>query len=279
MPIARIGDNQGEVGGSPTPADMFNALPIITRCWLGITVVLTFSVNFGIVSAYHTYWVWGNIKTNLEVYRFLTPFCYAGPFNFGMLILIYTLYNFSKQYEEGIPYNTGGGGGTADYAFCLLLGAIGCLVTYPIMIAFNFQLVPLFCENTVFYVLYIWSKKNPTASINIYGFPVQGLYLPFVLLALNVVTGQNPIPLLHGIFLGHVYYFMVDVIPVVYGKDYLLTPAFLINYFGVGEYRTERNRGTEAPARTENNNSNNNVNNNQRAGHSWGSGGNRLGTN
>ena len=269
-----------------TTQDMFNALPIITRCWLGITVVLTLSVNFGIVSSYHTHWAWDNVKTNLEVYRFLTPFCYAGGFSIGMLILCYTLYNFSKQYEEGIPYNTGGGGGTADYAFCLLLGAIGCLVTYPIANALNFFLSPLFCQNLVFYVLYIWSKKNLTASISIYGFPVQGLYLPFVLLALTVLTGQDPVPLLHGIFLGHVYYVMVDVIPVVYGKDYLLTPVFLINYFGVGEYRTESNRAAPARAQapnTTNSNSNsannNNNNSNQRTGHSWGSGGNRLGTN
>lgn len=260
-----------------TTQDLVNALPIITRYWLGITVIFSLSVNFGIISGNHTVWIWDNVKSNLEVYRFLTPFCYAGQFSFGMLILIYTLYNFSRQYEEGIPYNTGAGGGTADYAFCLLLGAIGCLLSYPFANVINMPLAPLFCQNLVYYVLYVWSKKNPTISVNIWGFPIPGLYLPFVMLGLNVLTGADPIPLLHGIFLGHLYYFAVAVIPVVYGKDYLHTPVFLINYFGVGEWQQG-----PAPARAENNtNNNNNTSNNNRPtrGHSWGSGGNRLGTN
>ena len=42
--------------------------------------------------------------------------------------------------------------------------------------------------------------------------------------------------ILAGIGLGHVYYFIVDVYPLVYGKDLLHTPQFLINFFGIGEY-------------------------------------------
>jgi Derlin-2/3 len=43
--------------------------------------------------------------------------------------------------------------------------------------------------------------------------------------------------LIHGIIIGHVYYYLVHIFPLVYGKDVLHTPQFLINYFGVGEYQ------------------------------------------
>jgi len=52
-------------------------------------------------------------------------FCYAGPFAFPTLILMYMQCSFSKQYESGMPFNTGAGGGTADYAFVCCWGCWG----------------------------------------------------------------------------------------------------------------------------------------------------------
>lgn len=49
--------------------------------------------------------------------------------------------------------------------------------------------------------------------------------------------GNPYIDMLHGLVIGHIYYFLVDVIPAVYGKDVLQTPRFLIDYFGVGQYQ------------------------------------------
>jgi Derlin-2/3 len=146
------------------------------------------------------------------------------------------LVQFSKQYESGGPFNTGAGGGTADYAFCMLFGAVLMLLTYPLVIGY-FNLPPLFCRNLIYYVLYIWSKRNPTAQANIWGFPIQAIYLPFAYLAMTVFMGNAYMDMIHGLAIGHIYYFLVDVVPVVYGKDVLTTPQFMIDYFGVGEYR------------------------------------------
>jgi len=294
MVFATAGENnRGQVGDNPTPADMFHALPIVTRCWFGATVVLTLSVNFNIIDPYHTVWIWENITSKMEIWRFLSAFCYAGPFKFPTMITMYMLVQFSKQYESGVPFNTGAGGGTADYAFCILLGAIGILVTYPLVLATGFQLMPLFCENLIYYVLYVWSKKNPTNQANIWGFPIQGIYLPFAYLAITVLMGNPSYQgMLHGMFIGHLYYFVADVLPTVYGKDFLHTPRFMIDYFGVGEYRAAPTPAAARPrtggfggnhsATTNTNNSNNNAtaNNDRPAGaHQWGAAGNRLGTN
>lgn len=217
----------------------FKSLPIVTRYWFGATMLVTLTVNFQVISAYQIMFSWAAIKSKFELWRLLTPFCYAGPFDFSTMIGCYMLVQFSKQYEAGGPFNTGAGGGTADYVFCLLLGATAMLLTWPILVGF-FPLPPIFCRNTIYYVLYLWSKRNPTAQANIWGFPIAAVYLPFAYLAMTVFMGNPYMDMIHGIICAHIYYFAVDVVPLVYGKDILRTPQFLIDYFGIGEYRPQQ---------------------------------------
>ena len=151
---------------------------------------------------------------------------------------MYTLVQFSKMYETGGPFNTGAGGGTADYAASLLFATVGILLTYPLVESL-LGLPPFFALNMIYFVLYVWSKRNPTANANIWGIPVAGMYLPFAYLALRVLMGAPYMDMLHGMAIGHVYYFVVEVVPSVQGKDIFHTPTFMIDYFGVGEYRPD----------------------------------------
>jgi len=296
MVYAQAGDNNsGEWEGnrSPTPSEMFHELPFVTKVWFGATVIVTLSANFGIIDVYQTFFLWDKITGNLEVWRFLACFCYAGRFSMGLLFLLYTHVSFSQRYEGGIPFNTGAGGGTADYAFCWLLGAVGCLLTYSVL-----GLPPMFHTNMVYYVLYVWSKKHPTNKASIWGFPVQGIYLPFVYLALTVVMGQDYRSMLHGLTLGHLYYFFADALPLTSGKNLLQTPQFLVQYFGYNTYTATptpafggRNQwggahDTTAGATARSSGSGGGTTaasprggNSGGSGYNWGSGGTRLGTN
>jgi Derlin-2/3 len=187
------------------------------------------------------------VKSKFELWRVLTPFCYAGPFDVSTMIGVYMLVQFSRQYETGGPFNTGAGGGTADYVFMMILGIIGTLVSYPLLLGF-FSLPPLFNKNMVYYVLYTWSKRHPTAPANIWGFQMQAIYLPFAYLAFSVFIGNSYLDMIFGMAIGHIYYFLVDVVPGVYGKDVLTTPQFLMDYFGVGEYRPQQPAAAAAAA-------------------------------
>merc|ERR1719343_54555 len=113
---------------------------------------------------------------------------------------------------------------------------LGIMATYPLCVGMGFYLQPVFCQNLVYYVLYVWSKKNPTNNSNIWGFPIAGIYLPFAYLALTVLMGHPFENMLHGMVIGHLYYFAADAAPMVYGKDFLQTPGFLIDYFGYNDY-------------------------------------------
>lgn len=199
--------------------------------------MLTVAGNFGIMPPYYYVFKWANIWSRFEVWRVATCFCYAGGFDFSTLIALYTLVSFSKQYENGGPFNTGAGGGTADYAFGLLFGMVVMLCTYPLLASY---IPPLFCRNLIYYVLYVWSRRHPTSQANIWGIPMKAMYLPFAYLALTIFMGNGYFDMLHGLAVGHLFYFLVDVVPQVYGKDFLQTPLFLIDYFGVGHYTPDR---------------------------------------
>lgn len=213
------------------------------------------------------------IKDNFQVWRVLTCFLYVGAFEFNTLISLYLLVQFSKQYEKGGPFNTGAGGGTADYAFALIFAMVVMLVTAPVVRRYIIPLGSIYSKNLIYYVLYVWSKRNPTAQANIWGIPVPAIYLPFAYVALTLFMG-NPIHfMLHGIAIGHIYYFLVDVVPAVYGKDVVHTPQFLIDFFGVGEYIQAPTGRAEAPPPPRGN-----AGDNGGPGrHHWGGGGRALG--
>lgn len=215
------------------PEAWFNSLPIVTRIWFASAVAVTLACNFGMVSVQKVIFLWEPLKDNFEIWRLLTPFLYVGPFGLPFLIDFYFLVEYSKRYESSSGYNTGAGGGTADYIFALMFASVSMLVSYFFLAGF---IMPVFSTNLTFFVLYIWTKNYPTVQVSIWGFPVQSLYLPFVLLGLRLLMGSPFGNMLHGFVFGHLYYFLVDVVPLVYGKDFLHTPQFLIDKFGIGNY-------------------------------------------
>lgn len=260
------------------PEQWFRSLPVVTRYWFAAALMCTCCGNFGVVSIMKLAFFWEPLKSNFEVWRLVTPFCYVGKFDLSTLFGLYMLQQYSRQYESGGPYNTGAGGGTADYVFCLMFGCSCILLSYPLLSGF---IPPIFCRNLTFFVLYVWSKRYPEVQVNIWGVPLKALWLPFALLALTLLMGNPYFDVLHGIAVGHAYYFLVDVVPLVYGKDVLHTPQFLIDYFGVGEYvppvpnaRTtgQGNNTWAAPGRV------NPPANPTSTGHNWGGAGRTLGT-
>lgn len=54
---------------------------------------------------------------------------------------------------------------------------------------------------------------------------------------MSVFMGNPYSDMLHGLAVGHLYYYLADVVPQVTGKDILKTPQFLVDLFGIGEYQ------------------------------------------
>lgn len=262
----------------------YESLPIITKWWFGMALVLTLSGNLGFVSPMKLIFSLDEITSNFEVWRILSCFCYVGGFSLPTLVCLIMLVQFSNRYETSIPYNTGGGGGTADYAFALVFCMITMLITGPLVSAYFVYLPTLYTDNMVYFVVYVWSKRNPTSQASIWGFPFGAKFFPFYLLAFNLVIGDYIVPKLHGLVVGHLYYYLVDIVPLVYGKDVLKTPRILIDWLGVGDYSAWR---VHAPTSRNDERPNNGTSSlgggrgqtlaGGRSGHNWGGSGHVLG--
>jgi Derlin-2/3 len=164
MPVANVGG----VGDAIGPQEWFQSLPFVTRTWFGASVLITVATNFGVFSPMQMIFLWPAIYEKFELWRLATSFLFVGSFDFGTLIALYLLVQFSKQYEAGGPFNTGAGGGTADYAFAIIFAVVMILITYPVVSSFA-RVPPMFARNLIYFVLYIWSRRNPDANANIWG--------------------------------------------------------------------------------------------------------------
>src|SRR5690348_10136579 len=87
--------------------------------------------------------------------------------------------------------------------------------------------LPFLGPSLIFMIVYVWSRRNPTAPVAIWGFQFQGLYLPWALIAFTVLMGGNPMMDIFGVIAGHMYYFLLEVLPNTKGWNLLQTPSFL----------------------------------------------------
>lgn len=154
MPLVGVADNQAGRGG---PQEWLQALPFVTRYWFGAAAGLTLAVNFDIISRYHIPFYWKGIINDFELWRLITCFLYVGPFAFQTLISIVLLVQFSERYEKSGPFNTGAGGGTADYIVSILY--ICCaernINHYSPNYSFFFHISLFFNTNLCFHILSI----------------------------------------------------------------------------------------------------------------------------
>ncbi len=96
----------------------------------------------------------------------------------------------------------------ADYAYFLTFAAGACLVAGAVLG------IPLLGTPLIMSVIYVWSRNFPDQHIMLYGLvKIQSFYLPFAFLAISVLLGQDLTPDLIGIVVGHLYWYLHDVMP------------------------------------------------------------------
>lgn len=82
-------------------------------------------------------------------------------------------------------------------------------------------------------VLYVWCQLNKDTIVNFwFGTQFKAMYLPWVLLAFNLVLLSDGLFSIVGIIVGHLYFFLKFKYPQeLGGVSYLETPAFIKQYF------------------------------------------------
>jgi Derlin-2/3 len=213
----------GGVGDAGTPQDWFRDIPIVTKILLISTVGTAALASFKLLNPMVFIFHWDSIYSKFEIWRFFTAFMFAGTFSFPFLMHTYMLYQNSVRYEAN-PFNTGARGTSADYLWMILFTMI------PICILSHLFGLIILAEPLLYVIMYVWSRREPEAQANIFGFKFQASYLPWVYVAIRMLMGNSIVGPLIGIAAGHLYYFLVDVLPASHGYNLIQTPEFCISF-------------------------------------------------
>lgn len=120
---------------------------------------------------------------------------------------------------------------TADLLTLLLFGVVNVLLL-------DYFLVPpqgFYGVSIVFMCIYVWSRADPFAEVTFYGFSFKAWHTPFLFLVTNLLVGGNFMLDLIGIGIGHLYFFLVDLVPRNWGYTLLWTPQWMIRAVQLAE--------------------------------------------
>ncbi|KAL5230244.1 hypothetical protein ABZP36_029020 [Zizania latifolia] len=197
----------------------YNTLPPISKaygtlCFLTTVLCQLQILTPGFLALYYPF-----VFKKFEIWRLFTSFFFLGKFsiNFGIRLLMIARYGV--QLEKGAFEKR-----TADFLWMMIFGAISLLVLSAIPFLQSFLLgIPM-----VSMLLYVWSREYPNSQINMYGLvQLRSFYLPWAMLALDVIFGSEILPGLLGIMVGHLYYYFAVLYPLASGKSYLKTPMWV----------------------------------------------------
>ncbi|EXC28689.1 hypothetical protein L484_006985 [Morus notabilis] len=195
----------------------YKSLPPISKAYGTLCLLTTVGYQLGLYDKLDLALYYPYVFHRFQVWRLITTLFFLGGFsiNFGIRLLMIARYGV--QLEKG-PFDRR----TADFLWMMIFGALTLLVLSIIPIFQSFYLG----ISLVFMLVYVWSREFPSANINIYGLvTLKAFYLPWAMLALDVLFGSPIMQDLLGIIAGHLYYFLTVLHPLAGGKNILKTPT------------------------------------------------------
>lgn len=175
------------------------------------------------MSPYSLYYDFTLIFQKGQAWRLVSNFFYFGVFNLDFLFHMYFLVRYCRLLEEG-EFR----GRTQDFVCMLVFGAGLMLLAAP------FLPVHFLGSSLAFMMVYVWGRRNEHIRMSFLGlFSFTAPYLPWVMLAFSVLLGNPATTDLVGIAVGHTYYYLEYVYPVVAGirgwwpQRIFVMPSFL----------------------------------------------------
>eukprot|EP00301_Raphidiophrys_heterophryoidea_P019804 c4653_g1_i1.p1 GENE.c4653_g1_i1~~c4653_g1_i1.p1 ORF type:complete len:257 (+),score=56.77 c4653_g1_i1:53-772(+) len=231
-----------------TPQDFFNSIPFVTRYHIAGSLGATLMFATGVLSPKKWVLSFDLIFRRFEIWRLVSnQFIMGGGFPFVIRLL--HLYKYGGELERG-----GFRGSAVEYSFFLFFG-----ILVETLIGYFLELQVLSFA-TIHMIMYVWGRHNHNQTVSIMGvLTLKAPYVPWAFVVLSLILGQDPMLDLIGIFAGHCWWFLTDVLPKVYGVRLLKTPAF---WYALWRERPPVARGAPGPDQ----------NRTFFGGHAWGAG-------
>jgi len=203
----------------------YERMPKITRYWFTGSVVIPLLARFGILKAQHLVLLFDLFIYKFQIWRPFTALLYypiTPQSGFTYLINLYFLYSYSQKLETSTF-----DGKTADYLFMLIFNWICILI-----IAFFTDMLYILMDPMIL-SMYIWCQLNRDVVVSFwFGTKFQAMYLPWVLVAFNMIIRGGGLGELIGIAVGHLYFFLMFKYPQeANGTRLISTPSILYKYF------------------------------------------------
>lgn len=180
-------------------------IPVISRIYFTSSFLTTAACAIDIISPFSLYFNFDLIFYQGQVWRLITTFLFFGLFSVDFLFHMYFLVRYCRLLEEG-DFR----GRTAHFAMMLLFGSVMMIMVAP------FVSVHFLGSSLTFMLVYVWGRRNEDMRMSFLGvFSFNAPYLPWVMLTFSVLLG-NPVTIdAIGILVGHTYYFLEYVYPVI----------------------------------------------------------------
>jgi Derlin-2/3 len=207
-----------------SPEEWFRELPVVTKYYFCAAVLSTMATSFGLLNPYYLILDFNLVFSRFQVWRLLTCFIWFGNFGMPWLFQMFILVRYCEYLEKG--YYNYGPRGTAD-----MVMVCGFCMSVILSIAFLKGDMMMLGPALIFAVLYIWARKDPYRQVSMWGFAFKAWHFPFVLLLVGILMGGSPVLNIIGICVGHLFHFLMDVLPTTHRKTLLWTPEFLYDLF------------------------------------------------
>lgn len=239
--------------------EWFNNLPPMTRYWFGGSVALPILGRIGLVS-FSLCALTSQFVSKLHLWRPITAIFYypiSPGTGFHYLTNLYFLYQYSLRLE-----NEEFRGKPADYLFMLVFNWM------TVSLMSFFMGIPLLMDSMVMAALYVWCQFNREVVVSFwFGTRFKAQFLPWILLAFNMILNGGGIFEIIGIIAGHLYWFLKYVYPEENGVSLIDTPQIFYKYLPNQRLTGGINRFFAASRPSPGDSSNS-----RPAGHSWGTG-------
>lgn len=192
---------------------MYMEIPPFTRYFMTATFVLSFGMTYKLINPYYLLLDFELVFKKFHIWRLLTPFMFAGPFSQSFLFSLVMTYFMLVRTESLFK---------TKYADFMTLCVF--LMTAVTLFSWIHGSHMVLHDQFIFALMYVWCKMEPNTTVQLYFLPVQSANLPWVLLAISILSGGDPIKDLIGIAAGHSFVYLKMVLPNTHGYKFLETP-------------------------------------------------------
>ncbi|XP_072957193.1 derlin-1.1-like isoform X1 [Typha angustifolia] len=212
-----------------SPEEYYRSLPPVSKAYGVLCLMTTTAYYFQLYDVKNIWLSYDLVLKRFQLWRLFTNFFFLAPFStyFGIRFLM--LARYGVLLENG-PFKRR----TGDFLWMIIFGALSITIISMLPMFRYYFLGP----SLVFMILYVWSREVPNSLINIMGVvTIRGIYLPWVMLALDLIFNNPLKPDIMGVLAGHLYYFFAVLYPLSGGKNILKTPLWvykLVAFWGEG---------------------------------------------